>query len=71
MLEKKRPVFDLTLCVSCAVCVQACPISCIRLDRKGEKDDTNLYPALAGDCTGCGSCERACPMSAIALSKEA
>ena len=70
MLEKKRPVFDLSLCVSCAVCAQACPISSIRLDRKGEKDDSNLYPAVHGDCTGCGSCERACPMSAIALSRE-
>lgn len=71
MIEKKRPVFDLSLCVNCAICVQACPISSIRLDRKGEKDDRNLYPAVYGDCTGCGTCERSCPMSAIALRKEA
>ena len=67
---KKRPFFDFSLCVSCAVCEQSCPISAISLSVKGESDDKNLYPAVGEDCMGCGSCERACPMSAITM-KEA
>lgn len=64
-METKKPSFDYLLCVSCSVCVQACPISCIELSEKSEKDDRNLYPAVGEGCTGCGTCERACPMYAI------
>ena len=69
MTAEKRPVFDFSLCVSCSVCVQECPISCISLDEAGERDGRNLYPAVNDKCTGCGICERACPMSAVALRK--
>ena len=70
MTAGKRPVFDLSLCVSCSICVQACPISCIRLDVKAEKGDKNLYPAVDFRCIGCAVCERSCPMSAITVSEK-
>lgn len=67
MTAKKRPVFDFSLCVNCAVCEQACPVSCIRLNVKSAMDDKNLYPSVSDGCIGCGSCKTACPVSAVTL----
>ncbi len=67
MAVRKRPVFDNKLCVSCNICAQACPVSCIELKETGGDGDNNLYPGLYGDCLGCGMCSRSCPMGAIAM----
>ena len=67
MSARKKPVFDNKLCVSCSICAQACPISCIELCQVGEGADRNLYPQLVGDCLGCSLCARSCPMDAIAM----
>ncbi len=67
MAVKKIPVFDFSLCVSCSICVQSCPVSAIVLCEKRKKGDSNLYPSLNGSCIGCGTCERSCPMCAIKL----
>lgn len=63
----KRPIFDTTLCVSCGVCVQGCPVSAIELRERGGRGDTNLYPAVGEGCIGCGLCERGCPVSAVSM----
>lgn len=67
MKKKKNPVFDFSRCVSCGICAQTCPFSCIVLSESAGGSDKNLYPALSGDCSGCGSCERGCPMGAVAM----
>ena len=69
MAKKKRAVFDFSLCVSCGICVQTCPVSCIELKEFSKPGDSNLYPALTDSCLGCGSCERACPMGMIHMAE--
>jgi len=68
MKDKKLPVFDFKLCVSCGVCEQACPVSCIALTVNGVDAHRNLYPAVrAQDCLGCSICSESCPVEAIRL----
>lgn len=67
MTVKKRPVFEFDRCVSCSICVQACPVSSIELRESAGGSDRNLYPLLLDGCLGCGSCERACPMGAVKM----
>ena len=70
MAVKKAPVFDHSLCVSCSICVQICPVSAIVLSEYAGKGDTNLYPSVSADCLGCGSCQRSCPMNAISMEEK-
>ena len=68
MKNKKLPVFDFGLCVSCGVCEQACPVSCIDLSVSGVDAQRNLYPQVrAEDCLGCSICLNSCPVEAIRL----
>jgi len=68
MKTKQLPVFDFEPCVSCSICVQACPMSCIELSVSGVDALRNLYPkADASVCTGCGICETVCPVDAIEM----
>lgn len=50
----KEKVVDTSLCTSCGTCVGICPVSCIRMNKKGE-------PQLLDDCTNCGLCLKFCP----------
>ena len=34
-MMKKTPVFDYLLCVSCGICVQACPVSALGMQKEG------------------------------------
>lgn len=70
MAAKKKPVFDFSLCVSCSICVQACPVNALVLSEKRKNGDKNLYPLVRGNCIGCGTCERSCPMSAIKMEEQ-
>lgn len=68
-MTKKHPAFDYTDCVSCAMCAQACPFSCLSMTREGKQGKyKNPFPELSSeDCTGCGLCQKACPMDVISL----
>lgn len=67
-MAKKLPAFQYGECVSCSICVQACPISCIELTENHPDTFKNLYPeADHARCTGCGLCAKQCPMEAIAM----
>ena len=68
MKQKKRPAFDFDPCISCSVCVQACPVSCIELSVNGVDALRNLYPQVdARRCLGCNICTNSCPVGAISL----
>ena len=46
-------------CVSCGLCIPACPFGCIAL--------VDELPVIADDCRLCGACVDACPEGAIAI----
>ena len=69
MAARKYVEFDLKNCLSCSICVQACPVSALSLTAEGKSGKyANLFPELApGTCIGCGSCVKCCPMDCISL----
>lgn len=72
-MNRKFPQFDDSSCLSCSICVQACPLSCLKLSKAGKQGKyRNLFPELIkkAECIGCGICAGACPMSCIALKNE-
>ena len=69
-MTKKQPVFDLSSCINCGICVQACPISCLELSLFGKQGKyRNVFPQSVkpDKCTGCGICAGACPMDCIEM----
>ena len=64
---KKIPSFHYENCVSCSICVQACPAGALDLTRKGKSGRyRNLFPELVNDsCIGCALCVKSCPMDCI------
>lgn len=68
-MAKKHPEFFYRECVSCGICVQACPVSCLAMTlvRKQGKY-RKPCPKMAEDgCIGCSMCQKACPMDAIIM----
>ncbi|MGI6072222.1 MAG: 4Fe-4S binding protein [Lachnospiraceae bacterium] len=67
---KPKPIFDYENCVSCGVCAQSCPLSCIELSlmRKQGKY-TNLFPEISDidKCISCSMCANDCPMGCIEM----
>ena len=53
-------------CKGCALCVQVCPVKCLRLS--GEVTDDGIQPAETVEdveCTGCLQCYTVCPDAAV------
>ena len=67
MAIKKKPEFRYENCVSCSICVQACPVGALDLTRKGKSFRyRNLLPELVNNkCISCGLCAKSCPMDCI------
>lgn len=67
-MAKKNPRFIFDQCISCSICVQACPVSCIELSVNGVDKFNNLYPKVDEFvCIGCAICAKDCPMEAIVM----
>lgn len=57
-------------CVACDVCVNACPVDVIHLDKhRGEdrKFVIDRFDIEAGGCIFCGLCVEACPAEALTM----
>ncbi len=52
---------DLEECNGCGICVQICPLDCLRMDEN--KKAFMKYD----ECWSCGSCTLDCPVEAITL----
>ncbi|MCK5056165.1 MAG: RnfABCDGE type electron transport complex subunit B [Candidatus Aminicenantes bacterium] len=81
--ETRLPVVDAKKCVSCGVCVKACPRNIIEIRPKGRKERRVWVGCMNLEkggvamknckvaCIGCGKCAKACPekIRAIGLEK--
>ena len=63
----EKPRFDRKTCMSCRICIDACPVGCLDLSDPQRSDDPNGYPFLKIEkaCIGCGFCARECPVDAV------
>ena len=53
-------ITDKTLCAGCSSCVNACPRSCISMERD---EEGFRYPTVnTSSCINCGICENVCPL---------
>jgi len=67
--EWERPQFDNKTCMSCRICIDACPVHCLSLSGAASPNDPHGYPYMAEEktCVGCGFCARECPVEAITM----
>lgn len=65
-----KPRVDPEVCMSCGICVDACPADCLEMavsGNKGKHPVAGLRDARA--CIGCGFCAAECPVGAIAMKR--
>ena len=68
---KKYLQIDYDQCMACGLCYQACPFSCLIMEKADINANKKVYPKLNPDkCTGCSICKGICPMDAITMTGE-
>ena len=65
----KRPAFEYGKCISCGMCTQECPFSCLSMTLEGKSGKyKNVFPEVTREgCIGCGRCASICPMYVITM----
>ena len=66
--EWPKPRIDIKACMSCSICIDACPAGCLELSGATGKDPHG-HPYLADEkkCIACGYCADECPVMAIIM----
>ena len=69
----EKPLFDYSLCMSCRVCIDACPAACLAVSYTEDTQDKKAYPYLSApsDCVACRFCMLECPVEAVFMKAEA
>lgn len=64
-----NPQFEMKTCMSCTICLDACPVNCLALMEAPEAKNLHMYPYLKDEkvCIGCGFCSAECPVEAISM----
>ncbi|MBT8490981.1 MAG: 4Fe-4S binding protein [Deltaproteobacteria bacterium] len=65
----QKPRFDYKKCVSCTICIDACPVTCLGVSRVSDPKDPHGHPYMENEkaCIGCGFCALECPVEAITM----
>jgi ferredoxin len=65
----EKPAFNHRNCISCTICIDACPVGCLALARLPTATDPHGYSGLKDEnaCIGCGFCASECPTDAITM----
>lgn len=68
-LNWEKPLFDYALCMSCRVCIDACPAACLAVTYTEGTDNRKAYPYLrdASACIACRFCAVECPVGAVTM----
>ncbi len=55
--------------MSCTICIEACPVDCLKLSYTKDNKDIRGYPILENErtCIACGFCAVECPVDAIEM----
>ena len=59
--RSRRPTYDHSKCIKCAICQTFCPEGCIHQNTEG------YYLADLFYCKGCGICAKECPKTVITM----
>jgi pyruvate ferredoxin oxidoreductase delta subunit len=62
--RSRRPTYDFSKCIKCAICQTFCPEGAIKPNKEGYYE-ANLY-----HCKGCGICSKECPTKVITMVEE-
>ncbi len=70
-MAKGKVTFNQDLCKGCALCVEACPVGIVQID-KSTINKKGYNPASVSDvdkCLGCTNCATMCPDSVITVER--
>ncbi|MEE1242814.1 iron-containing alcohol dehydrogenase [Frisingicoccus sp.] len=68
MKIKERPCIHPKNCAGCSVCVENCPMDCIRIKEPEFHGDIHTIAEVdVSKCIGCGICAKVCPIDAIEM----
>jgi NAD-dependent dihydropyrimidine dehydrogenase PreA subunit len=64
-----KPAFNPQVCMSCTICVETCPVSCLAMARLTDSPNLHEFPYLRNEkaCLGCGFCSLDCPVAAVVM----
>ncbi len=62
--RSRRPTYDHSKCIKCAICQTFCPEGCI------ENTEEGYFVADMYYCKGCGICAKECPKKVITMVEE-
>lgn len=68
MKRKEVPYINPETCAGCSVCVENCPMDCLRIEEPAYHGDIHTKAVLdESKCIGCGLCAKVCPIRAIEM----
>jgi formate hydrogenlyase subunit 6/NADH:ubiquinone oxidoreductase subunit I len=64
-----KPKIQVDMCMSCKICIDVCPVTCLALTYTPGTADTKGYPVLDREifCVACEFCALGCPVDAITM----
>ncbi len=70
MKQKEIPYINPADCAGCSVCVENCPMGCLRIEDPAYHGDIHTKAVLdESGCIGCGFCAKVCPIRAITMDR--